>query len=124
MRLSSLQKYILLQCYFNKDKKYSKKDLSKFYFQASEGGAKTKFLPSRASAEKTALGLYNKNQKKPKNFKKIITKSIERLIIKELMIGYGEHTPHKWYVKEIKLTPKGRRVAKKLRGEQQELPLK
>lgn len=97
MRLSSLQKYILLQCYFSKDKKYSKKDLSKFY---------------------------NKSQKKPKNFQKIITKSIERLTNKELMIGYGEHTPHKWYVKEIKLTPKGRQVAKKLRGEQQELPLK
>ncbi len=94
MRLSSLQKFILLQCYFNKDKKYSKKDLSKFY---------------------------NKKQKKPKNFLKIITKSIERLIIKELMIGYGEHTSHKWYIKEIKLTSFGRRVAKKLRGEQQRL---
>ena len=97
MRLSQLQKYILLQCYFSKLKKYSKKDLFKFY---------------------------NSQKRKPKEIQKVITKSIDRLIKKELLIGYGEHTPHKWYIKEIRLTLKGRKIAKQLRGEQQKLPLK
>ncbi len=55
---------------------------------------------------------------------KIVTKSIERLIDKESMIGYGVRTPHKWFIKEIKLTAKGKRQAKRLLGEQQKLPFK
>jgi hypothetical protein len=53
-----------------------------------------------------------------------ITKSIERLIDRELVIGYGVRTPHKWYIHEVKLTAKGRREAKRLRGEQQALPFR
>ncbi|TSC95951.1 MAG: Uncharacterized protein Athens101410_275 [Parcubacteria group bacterium Athens1014_10] len=97
MYLSQLQKYSLLQCYSSKIKAYPKKDLLKFY---------------------------NHQKTKPKEIQKVITKSVERLIKKELLVGYGEHTSHKWYIKEIRLTPKGRRIAKKLRGEQQKLPLK
>ena len=53
-----------------------------------------------------------------------ITKSIERMIDKELLIGHGVRAPHRWYIKEVRLTVKGKREAKKLRGQQQELPLK
>ena len=53
---------------------------------------------------------------------KVITKSLERLIDKGLLVGYGVRTPEKWFIKEIRLTPLGRRVAKKLRGEQAKLP--
>ena len=49
---------------------------------------------------------------------KIITQSIERLIDKELMVGFGERTSHKWYIKEIKITAFGRRQTKKFLGEQ------
>jgi len=99
MRLSKLQKYILLQAYNNKGKLIPKKELKRFY----------------------------KNQKKTpkeKDVQGIITKSVERLIDKELMIGFGIRTPHKWFIKEIRLTKKGRTVAKKLLGEQQTLPLR
>ena len=63
---------------------------------------------------------YEKIEKKPKveMMTKIITQSIERLIDKELLVGFGERTSHKWFIKEIKLTDFGRRQTKKLLGEQ------
>ncbi len=96
MYLSLLQKYILSQCYFSKGKKCFKKDLVKFY---------------------------NSRKIKPKKIQKILTKSAERLIKKELAVAYGERTSRKWYLKEIKLTLLGRKIAKQLRGEQQHLLL-
>ena len=54
---------------------------------------------------------------------KIITSSIESLIDRELMTGYGVRTAHKWFIREVSLTDKGRRVARKLQGEQMRLPL-
>ena len=53
-----------------------------------------------------------------------ITKSLERLIDKGLMIGYGRRTPEKWFIDEVQLTPAGRRAARITLGEQQRLPLK
>lgn len=69
---------------------------------------------------------YEKRRIKPKkdDIVNIITKSLERLIDKELLIGCGVRTPHKWYIKEIKLTPKGRKETKKYLGEQQKLPFR
>jgi len=98
MRLSILQKYILLQAYYEKSK-FNRSKLIKFYNQ----------------------------QKKPPKIGdqvNIITKSLERLVEKELLTGYGIRTPHKWFIKEIKLTSKGRRIAKKLLGEQKKLPFR
>lgn len=99
MRLSHLQKYILLECLNSKTGRIWRSRLNKFY---------------------------ERQEKKPKiqMMTKIITQSMERLIDKELMIGFGERTPHKWFIKEIKLTAKGKREAKKLLGEQLILPLK
>jgi hypothetical protein len=98
MKLSFLQKYILLSGYEEKGK-FGREKLLKFY---------------------------EKTKKKPKveDQVNIITKSLERLIDKGLLIGYGIRTPKKWFIKEIKLSASGRRLAKKLRGEQQALPLK
>ena len=62
MKLSSLQKYILKQCLLARDKIISKSVLERFY---------------------------NNLSRKPKEVIKIITKSVERLIKKELVIGYG-----------------------------------
>ncbi|PIY95997.1 MAG: hypothetical protein COY66_05350 [Candidatus Kerfeldbacteria bacterium CG_4_10_14_0_8_um_filter_42_10] len=98
MKLSNLQKYILIQSFERKGKLFPKPELKKFYRS-------------------------QKQQPKKKDISGIITKSVERLIDKELMIGYGIRTPHKWFIKEIKLTPKGKKTAKKIRGEQQALPL-
>jgi len=98
MRLSQLQKYILVQTYGKKGKRIPKPGLGKYY--------KTQ-----------------KQKPKKEDIQGTITKSIERLIDKELMIGYGIRTPHKWFIKEIRLTSKGRKEAKKLFGQQQALPL-
>ncbi|MFH1866649.1 MAG: hypothetical protein ABIJ81_01030 [Patescibacteria group bacterium] len=98
MRLSPLQKYILRTCY-SRQPKLSRNGFARFY---------------------------DAQKKKPKkdDIVNIITNSLESLIDKELMVGYGVRTPHKWYIKEVKLTPKGRKVTRKLLGEQQSLPFK
>ncbi|MFH1597510.1 MAG: hypothetical protein ABIB97_00365 [Patescibacteria group bacterium] len=99
MRLSKLQKYILIQSLGRKPGRFGRNVLNRFY---------------------------DKEKKKPskKDIQNIITKSIERMIDKELLIGYGRRTPHMWFIDEIQLTGKGRREAKKLFGQQQALPFK
>ncbi len=99
MRLSPLQKYILRACYASSLRILSRAGFARFY----------------------------ENQKvKPKSddVVNIITNSLESLIDKGLMMGYGVRTPRKWYIKEVQLTSAGRKVAKKLLGEQQVLPFK
>ena len=98
-KISKLQKYILVSTYGNRAKKISRRGFEKFY---------------------------KDQKKKPKknDIKNIITKSLERLIDKEMLIGYGRRTPHKWFIDEIQLTVKGRKTTKKLLGEQQKLPFK
>lgn len=104
MRLSNLQKFILLECLNSNPptggNRVARGKLRQFY---------NKIIGKKAKEEMQ---------------EKIITQSIERLIDKELMVGFGERTPHKWYIKEIKLTAKGRRAAKNLLGEQMSLPFK
>lgn len=93
MRLSHLQKYIILQCLESKTGRISRTRLNNFY---------NKF----------------KKTTKPELQTKIITKSIERLIDKELLVGFGERTKYKWFIKDIRLTRQGKKEAKKLLGEQ------
>lgn len=97
MRLSALQKFILTECYSRK------------------GRIKKKVL----------LAFYDKQKEKPsgKDQGDTVTKSVESLIDKGLMVGYGVRTPKKWYIEEVRLMPKGRKIARKLLGEQQKLPL-
>lgn len=52
-----------------------------------------------------------------------LTRSIERLIDRGLLSGYGKRTPRKWFIESVRLTPEGRRVARRFQGEQQRLPL-
>ena len=63
-------------------------------------------------------------KRKRKDAVDAVTKSLENLIDKGLLIGYGVITPKKWYIKEIEMTSAGRRVAKKLGDKRQKLPLK
>lgn len=98
MRLSALQKFILTECYEKK------------------GRTKKKVL----------LAFYHKQKDKPSEKDQVdtVTKSVESLIDKGLMVGYGVRTPRRWYIEEVRLMPKGRKIARKLLGEQQKLPLK
>ena len=95
MYLSNLQKYILLECYLNSGKIDLLDNLIKFY-----------------------------KGKPVKNAKKIITKSLERMINKGIILVMAKKTPHKLFIKEIKLTKFGRQLVKKILEERQKLPLK
>lgn len=98
MRLSSLQKYILLLCYLARKTHVPRVEFLRFY----EGQPD----PPKSEDRQNAL-----------------TKSMERLIDKGLMVGYGRRTPMKWFIDEVKLLPAGRWAAKRLMGQQQTLPL-
>jgi hypothetical protein len=97
MRLSSLQKYILIN------------------LLGSKGKAK----------HSQFLKFYEKQKSQPKKEDQhgILTKSFERLIDKGLMIGHGRRTAEKWFFDEVSLTGKGKKEARKLMGQQQRLPL-
>ena len=99
MKLSALQKYILKQAGQTKDKTLAKAAIEQFY----QG---------------------YKKRPTPQDILTIITRSVERLIADELVVGYGSKTAHRWYIRQVKLTPQGRKLAKGLFGVQQRLPLK
>lgn len=95
MRLSALQRYILRECYQSRQKLISRQPFAKYYPPKTP---KTTVINS-------------------------ITASLERLIDKGLMIGFGRRTPEKWFIDNVRLTPLGRKTAKQLLGTQQKLPL-
>ncbi|MCX6785738.1 MAG: hypothetical protein NTZ18_02725 [Candidatus Komeilibacteria bacterium] len=92
MKLSTLQKHILRESY-GQAGKILRSRFDKFYSTQKTAPAKDEQI-------------------------KIISRSIDRLINKGLLVGYGEKTRYKWFIREIKLTSAGRRSAKKLQGEQ------
>ena len=98
MRLSRLQKYILLQSFDTKNK-LDRKVLLKFYSAYKKKSSREIMINS-------------------------ITSSLERLIKKGLIVGFGELTKEKTFINKIRLTPLGRKMAKKLLGEQKKLPFK
>ncbi len=52
----------------------------------------------------------------------ILTRSLDRLVDRGLMIGYGHRTQQKWFIESIRLTPAGRRAARRLLGTQTTFP--
>lgn len=99
MRLSSLQRYVLLAALETGRARVPRKRFLRFY-----DDAKKEAKDDAASGD-------------------ALTKSLERLIDKGLLVGYGRRTPRKWFIEEVRLMPSGRVLAKKLQGEQQQLPL-
>ena len=96
MRLSALQKYILKKCLEGKNFRISKKVIENYY------------------------QLKNID---PKNVMGDITKSVDRLIRRDLVAGIGKKTAHKWIIQEIVLTQRGKALAKEFLGIQQKFPL-
>lgn len=94
MRLSSLQKYILMECL----------------------GARDKVLRGKL------LDFYKNKRGKPskKDRIDIISKSINRLIDKGLLTGYGKRTAEKWFFTFVKLTPQGKKAALRIYKEKQQ----
>ncbi len=76
---SSLQQYILKEC--------------------SEGG----------KTERNIFGHFYGPESKVKRIGqvKIITQSLERLIDRGYLVGYGIRTPKKWFIKEVRITRDG-----------------
>ena len=100
MKLSALQKFILRENLLNsRQGKISRFNFENFYSKLKKAPAK-------------------------KIRTNIITKSIERLIDKGLLIGFGEKTQHKLFITHTKLTNRGLKTAKGLLGKQSQLPFK
>lgn len=97
MSLSKLQKYILRQIWESPKAKTSRQVFDNFYLH-------TKRPPA---AELRA---------------NIITKSLERLIERGLLIGYGTKTQYKLFISHAKLTPQGKKFARQLLGQQTSFP--
>ena len=98
MSLSKLQKYIL----------------------------KTALQSNKVRVSRVIFDKFYDNKKTPTNKIRanIITKSIERLIDKGLLIGFAEKTQHKLFITQIKLTSRGKKEAQLLFGQQSELPFR
>lgn len=127
MKLGTLQKYILVECLRKGPAHNARASVA--------GGIKLdrktfrNFYPSPSSSADISGGLRRTSYSpstKGKNYQEsIITKSLERLIDKELMMGYGRRTPHKWFITHVKLTKKGEKQAEEiLKSGQTKLPLK
>ncbi len=82
------------------------------------------YLAKGRVGRKPFAAFYEGKDARPKDVVDTVTRTLERLIDKGLLTGLGVRTPKKWYIKEVRLTPAGRKVARKLQGEQQRLPLK
>lgn len=91
MRFSALQRYILRVCW-NAKKKVSRAIFDKYQMNG---------------------------KRKRKDAVNAVTKSLENLIDKGLLVGYGLRTPKKWYLKETRLTSLGRRIARGLQKTRQ-----
>ncbi|MFA6427798.1 MAG: hypothetical protein WCW16_05180 [Candidatus Magasanikbacteria bacterium] len=70
---------------------------------------------------------YETQNKKPKQeyLEHIITQSIERLIDRELLTGFGRRTPHKWFITHVGLTLVGAKIVKEIyQRRQRKLPFR
>lgn len=94
MRFSHLQAFILKTAFARRAKRVHRSEFLPYYQLAT-------------AAERTG------------DIHGVLTKSLERLIDREMLVGYGRRTPHKWFIEEVRLTPKGTKAAKRLLGEQQ-----
>jgi hypothetical protein len=100
MGLSKLQKHILTKCYEN-----------------------------RSGSEKK-VEFYNYYPKKEQKENKIgiqvgIQKSIENLTAKDLVVAFGHKTAKKWSVERVRVTTRGKKLAKELvKSRQTKLPIK
>lgn len=100
MRLSKLQKYILLTCFESRNNARLKTDLYAFY--------------PKIELKKNKIGVQVSVQK-----------SIDNLVAKDLMVAYGHKTARKWNVDKIKLSARGRKKARELiKKRQPKLPIK
>lgn len=98
MRLGQLQRFILLRAFENRGR-VLRRGLEAYY-------GKTARPPKR----KDQIGA--------------VTHAVERLIAAHLLTALCVRTAEKWFIKEVRLTARGRKETMRLLGEQQKLPLR
>ena len=67
---------------------------------------------------------YENIKSKPKDIENIIIKSLNRLIERDLIVAFCKKTKHKTFINKILLTSQGKKIARKLLGTQEKLPMK
>jgi len=78
---------------------------------------------SRREVGRIVSGAASKAKKE--NLTSVVTQSIERLIDRGFLVGYGTKTQEKLFISRIRITPAGRREVYKFRVQRQiKLPLK
>ncbi|MFA6512372.1 MAG: hypothetical protein WCV86_04595 [Patescibacteria group bacterium] len=97
MRLSGLQKDILKRAVLFREPQITRAQFAAYY-------------------EKPVKALSKDQQN-------ALTTSLERLIDKGLLVGFGRRTQEKWFIESVRLTPQGRRIARPLFGTQGALSL-
>lgn len=97
MTLSRLQRYILLTAWESTKAKIPRENFNRFY-----------------------LGVKSAPLKKLQA--NIITTSLERMIERGLLIGYGYKTQHKLFIEQVKLTPQGKKIARLIFSRQATFP--
>lgn len=106
--LSPLQKFLLKECL---DSAVTKRaSLKKFYAKQAKS-PKAEDPPRLRSAKRREAGQQN-----------AITKSLERLIDRGYMVGFGRRTPKMWFIESVRLTATGKRAGRSLLGKQQQIP--
>lgn len=81
--------------------------------------------PLRGRVERRRLNEFEQKEiTRAKDIVDVTTKALERLIGRGLLVGYGIRTKEKWFIQAVRLTPEGRRIARRLAGTQQSLPLR
>ncbi len=99
MKLSRLQKFILIRCKSSRQKIVLRKVFLKYYDDVKK-------KPSKEDQQN------------------IITRSLMRLIRKDMLVGFGEITKEKIFVEKVRLTRTGNKEVRRLLDKQQKLPLK
>jgi len=134
MRLSKLQKYVLTSFYLNKSNFKVKQDFYNFFpaERFKKNSAKGGSPPDRSRPLRLAKrvgqvacdgGRGASGGKK--TIQDIIHKSLENLVVKDLLVAYGRKTAQKWYIDKVKITSQGKRLALKLiKNRQRKLPIK
>ncbi len=67
---------------------------------------------------------YENIKSKPKDIENIIIKSLNRLIERDLIVAFCKKTKYKTFINKILLTSHGKKIAQKLLGTQEKLPMK
>lgn len=75
---------------------------------------------------KVFLEYYQGKKKPPSPGDRVnaITKALEKMIKSNLIVAEGVKTAEKFFILRVRLTPRGRRLARKVMGLQQKLPIR